>query len=164
MKLLPYQKITISTKLTKEEALQKIRENTTKPDWLNPQGNTLFLGVVTHKNFKVKRNLNYKGTIVPFMTGSFLLHTENTTLEIILKPHVATLTIVSIWLGAVSLISIWIIVTTLTSKEAFSILALIPLGMLVSGVAVLSGGFGHEYQKSKEALLELLNAKEAETL
>ena len=163
MKLLPYRKITISTKLSKEEVLQKIRENTAKPYIMNPGGNTLFSGVVIAESFRVRQNLDYKNSFVPFMTGRFLQHPGHTTLEVTFKPLEFVMAFMALWVGGVALACIGAFYTIITNESSPAPL-FIPFLMFIFGTIVFSGAFALEYQKSKAALLNLIEAEEIQPL
>jgi hypothetical protein len=163
MNLLPYRKITIATKLTKQEVLQKISENSAKADILNPYGSTLFSGTVNPEGFKIRRNINYKNSFIPFITGRFLSHENRTTLELIFKPLEFFIAFMILWLGGVTLGCIFTLYTALTSTEDFSAPMLIPFVMFVFGIVLFKGAFAFEYPKSKAALLNLINAEEIDT-
>lgn len=164
MKLLPYRKTTVTTKLTKEEVLEKIRQNTAKPDLFNPRGSTQFSGIVNPESFKIRRNLDYKNSFVPFMTGRFLQHQTHTTIEVTFKPLEFFIGFMILWLGAVTCACIGVLYISLTDEKGFSAPMLIPFGMLIFGTILFSGAFAFEYPKSKAALLDLIEAEEIQAI
>lgn len=160
MKLLPYRKITISTKLTQQEVSQKISENTAKPDLSNPHGSTLFSGAVNPESFRIRRNLDYRNSFVPFMTGRFLPNTGRTTMEVTFKPLDFFIGFMIFWLAIVTCVCIAELYTIIVAGKEFSGPMLIPFGMLIFGTILFSGAFAFEYPKSKAALFDLIEAEE----
>lgn len=163
MKLLPYRKITISTKLTKEEVLKKISDCTAKADLFNPRGSTLFSGVVIPESFKIRRNLDYKNSFVPFMRGRFLQHTGRTTMEVTFKPLEFIIGFMIVWLCIITCVCSGMLYVIFTEGK-FSEPMLIPFGMFIFGTILFSGAFAYEYPKSKAALLDLIEAEEIQSL
>jgi len=160
MNLLPYRKITVTTNLTKQEVLEKINANTGRAELLSQSYGTLFSGTVNSESFKIRRNINYRNSFLPIVTGRFLPHGNRTILQLTFKPVEFVIAFMIVWLGGVSLASISMIFLLITCPETFSAPMLIPFAMLVFGIALFGGGFTAEYPKSKDTLLNLINAEE----
>ncbi|MDV6169634.1 hypothetical protein R1T16_14450 [Flavobacterium sp. DG1-102-2] len=159
MKLIPYQKLTLTTKLTKREVFERLRDNTGKPGLSAWGSGSLFIGHGNMNGFEIRRNISYRNSFIPYINGKFLPEQSRTAIETIFKPHGLVIGFMIFWLGGVSLGCIAILYATISSGEGFSGFTLIPFGMLIFGLALSIGGFYFEYEKSKKAIIDLLEAR-----
>ena len=114
-----------------------------------------FQGEITQNGFKITRIIHYRNSFLPIITGKFLPGNPRLKVEIRMGLHPFVTAFICIWFGGVGLISIIFLASMLSGTTTFSIDSLIPLGMLVFGWALVSGGFWFEVKKQKPMLIEM---------
>lgn len=167
--ILPFEKYTLRTSLSKEEVLKKIadtiqqeqklkisvfRENFSKP----------YTGKIINNSFSMSRNIDYKNSFLPFITGSVLTSNGKTNISIKMRPFMPVLIFISIWMSLVviaciSILTIAIIQFNEFSINEFSPAVLIPFGMFLFGILLTYFAFKKESKISKEFLEKLLEAE-----
>lgn len=159
---LPIENIIYTTKLTKEQTIQKLTDNieAEKSFGFGAQNYTYskpYIGKIIGNNFEVKRVISYSNSFLPQIKGEIYSEFDGTKIKVNMKPHSFVLVFMTIWFGGVF---IGCIATTfaLFTKE-FTPFFLIPFGMLLFGITLLYGAFKTESKTSKKDLLEILEAE-----
>lgn len=169
-KLLPFEKYTLRTSLSKEEVLKKISENIQQEkkfkisvfgeDFSKP-----YSWKIIENTFSITRNINYRNSFLPFITGTVETSINNkTNIDIKMRPILPVLIFISIWMGLVGIVCITMLTVAIINFDEFSINefspeALIPFGMFLFGFLLTYFAFKFEAKKSKEFLERLLNAE-----
>ena len=158
--------IIYKTKLTKEQTINKLAENVGKDfpfdfsffDNNNDKHSKPYIGTINSDSFKIKRTINHKNSFLPVIKGEIFEDKEGTKIKVNMKLHSFISTFVVIWLTGASLFCVISIFQIFT--EEFSLLLLIPFGMLFFGISLSFGGFTKESIKSIADLKVIFEAYE----
>lgn len=168
--ILPFEKYTLRTLLSKEEVLKKI-EDTIQPEQkfkISVFGENFskpYSGKITNNTFSITRNINYRNSFLPFITGTVTTSINNkTNIDIKMRPILPVLIFISIWMSIVGIVCISMLTVAIINFDEFSInefspAALIPFGMFLFGFLLTYFAFKTESKISKEFLEKLLEAE-----
>jgi len=107
-----------------------------------------FQGEITQDGFKITRIIHYRNSFLPIITGRFLPGNPGLKVEIRMGLHPFVIAFMSIWFGGVGLFC--------TLELVFGEADLwMPMGMVLFGIALVSGGFWFEAKKQKPMLIEM---------
>ena len=152
MKIIPYEKFKIESNLSVAEVLWRIKQRTGKKEFFNFSPSHPFSGHVNEREFEITKNISYRNSFLPVIEGKVEQISTGTRVTISMRLHFAVMCFMFIWFSGVSVGCI----AVLTHLDRFSMPMLIPFGMLVFGVALVSGGFWFEASKQKAMLIELI--------
>lgn len=153
MKLIPYEKFEINSDLSSVEVVQRIENCTGKKKFFNFSHTHEFSGHVNENAFEITKNISYRNSFLPVIVGKIKQTDLGTKITITMRLHPVVICFMLIWFTGVGIgcIAIFLIM------DEFSLPMLIPFGMLIFGIALVSAGFGIEAAKQKERLIELLS-------
>lgn len=152
MKLIPHDKFIIETFSAPEDVLQRINENTEPKKLFSLSSSKYFNGSVSGSGFEVSKNISYRNSFLPVVEGNVETSEKGSNVKITMRLNSFVFFFMCIWfffvgIGCVAVVS---------NLDGFSMHALIPFGMLVFGIVLVSGGFWFEASKQKVKLIELI--------
>lgn len=166
-KILPFEKLIYSSKLTKEELLTHL-ENEIEAEKSfgfgahNYSYSKPYIGKIYNNTFEIKRVINYRNSFLPKINGEIQNDINGSKINIKMDLSEIVKVFMILWLGGVLLGCIAtayniIFNDGLNSEGRFFML--IPFFMLIFGVVMVSFGFKAESKKSIKDLEEILKAK-----
>ncbi|QTL34361.1 MULTISPECIES: hypothetical protein [Pseudoalteromonas] len=155
MKLIPYEKFQIDTGLSSEELVQRIRAFTGEKKLFSFSPTHEFSGHVNEYEFEITKNITYQNSFNPVIEGKIEQKSVGAQVTISMRLNLPTMIFMFIWFLVVGIGCM----AFLSNMNEFSLQMLIPFGMLIFGVALVSGGFWFEASKQKRRLIELLSKK-----
>ncbi|MFK7971608.1 MAG: hypothetical protein AB8F95_14680 [Bacteroidia bacterium] len=170
MKYFPFEHITYRSTLDANTILNRLGENiepvkTSKMTRIAKLAGSFgsnvhkpYSGSIHGMSFSIQRIINYRNSFLPKIEGELEEDLFGTTITVKMKPHLAILVFMSIWLGFVGLFLLAMVAVSIR-KETFEIITLIPVFMLLFGYGLITFGFKHESLKSKKYLAELFEAE-----
>jgi len=114
-----------------------------------------FQGDISRDGFRITRIVHYRNSFLPVVTGKFLAGDSGTKVAIRLGLHPVVTAFMCVWFGIVGLAVVVALAGLPSGLAPTSPVPLIPLGMLVLGWALVSGGFWFEAKKQKRMLIEM---------
>jgi hypothetical protein len=153
MKLIPYEKFQINTDLSSVELVKRIKTFTGEKTFFNFNPSHEFSGHVNEYEFEITKNISYRNSFLPIIEGKIEQKTTGTQVTISMRLHLFVMCFMFVWFSGVGIGCI----TLFAKVDEFSLPMLIPFGMLIFGVALVSGGFWFEASKQKRRLIELLS-------
>lgn len=153
MKLIPYEKFQIDTGLSSVEVAQLIRTVTGEKKLFDLNHSHEFSGYVKESEFEITKNISYRNSFLPIIEGKIEQKGTGTQVTISMRLHFFVICFMFIWFSGVGIGCI----TVISNMENFSPPMLIPFGMLIFGISLVSGGFWYEASKQKKRLVELLS-------
>lgn len=161
-KILPLEKLILSTRLSKAQVIEKLNENVEPEKSLgfgssNFSYKKAYIGKIDGDRFEIKRAINYRNSFLPLIKGTVNSEIGRTKIEISMKPNDFVIAFMGIWFGGVSIACIASIHVIMTQE--FNPFLLIPFAMLLFGIALILAAFKTESSKSKKDLLAILEAE-----
>lgn len=168
-KYIPYEKLTISSAYRAEEVLARIAQNTEmemtfKKRFLGRikmRSNNTYEGTVSDKGFEISRVIFYRNSFLPLIIGDVRDQPFGSEIDLTLRMNWVVIIFAMIWMGFVTLACLAVLVYILFTGE-FDRILLMPFGMWLFGFVLFLGGFKLESIRSRNHLMELLNAQEKE--
>ena len=166
--VLPFENYVLTTRLSADEVLKRVAANiqqkqafsfsTFSRNYTKP-----YTGQITGTTFKMSRNIYYRNSFLPIITGQITTYLGQTQVNIKMRPVIVALIFISFWLGIVGLVCIGILLLGLLQfrqilQNGFSPMLFIPFGMFVFGCLLTHFGFRGESKNSKEFLARLLES------
>ena len=140
MKLWPYHSFDIETALSLDDCIASLSSEVEPNKWFRfSTKHKIFQGVVSHAGFKITRIVHYRNSFLPVVYGTFRSGLRGTTVAIKMRMHPWVTTFMCVWFGGVGLVLVVLI----------DFQRLIPLGMLIFGLALINGGFWFEVKRTK---------------
>jgi hypothetical protein len=164
MKYLPFENITYKTKLDSDKILKRINEITEPQKIFRKSGifgstnYKPYEGYIDGMSFKITRITGYRNSFLPKIEGIIKKSFHETTVNVKMRLHPFVLIFMSIWCGGVGL-GFLAVLNTSINKGNFEPIILIPLGMLLFGYGLTTGGFKYESIKSKKYLAQLFETE-----
>ncbi|CAM3386775.1 hypothetical protein FLLO111716_07605 [Flavobacterium longum] len=159
---LPFEKLTYSTKLSREEALAKLAENiapekpfgfgTPKTAYDKP-----YVGQCNGNAFNVKRAIGYRNSFLPMIKGEVVSDISGTKVQVTMRPNVLVLVFMAFWMTGVGAACVFTVFSA--NKQDLSVFSFIPFVMLFFGIGMLYGGFKIEANIAKKDLARILEAR-----
>ncbi|GAB3237117.1 hypothetical protein GCM10027346_28280 [Hymenobacter seoulensis] len=149
--------------LSPTEIQERLQDNLADPiTWRSlfiGQPSAFFRGSASTDTFKLQRNISYRNSWLPQITGWVTLQPDGTCSVVRVCHRLShfVLAFNLVWLAFVSIGLLMSLSSWSSNKEAM----LIPLGMLISGLALFTLPFWFEVSKSRPLLVELLELEEA---
>ena len=111
----------------------------------------------------MSRNINYRNSFLPLITGQVTTFLGQTQVNIKMRPVTIVLIFISFWLGVVGLVCLGILLIGLLKfrqilQEGFSPMLFIPFAMFAFGCLLTHFAFKGESKNSKEFLARLLES------
>lgn len=157
MKLkLPIEIFQINTSFSPEIILSIIQTNTAPRKLFRmTHDHPYFEGEISAERFQINRIIHYRNSFLPRITGTITPQENGTKIDIKMKLHPFITVFMAVWFTGVILATLAVLFVLLTKPEEATIGMLVPLVMLVFGIALVSGGFWFEAPKQKEKLISL---------
>ncbi len=165
-KLLPFENYEMVTSLTVDEVLKRIKDNMDEKKDSNFSFSVhsytkAYVGKIIGSSFVMSRNINYKNSFLPVITGDVFTSLGKTTVHVKMQPIGFVLVFISIWLSVVGFACLAIIFggffsSKNISQNGFSPAILIPFIMFLFGSLLTYFAFKVESKKSKKFLANLL--------
>jgi hypothetical protein len=157
MPILPYERLTIETTLSIEEAQQRLA-NVIEPKrtirWLLSPPTKPFEGTITGDRFEMRRVIGYRNSFLPQITGQIRQGYQGAAIDLTLQMHPLVLIFMALWLAAVGAAAL-LLVNTAPGSGSFQIYSLITAGMVVFAVLLCTLAFNFEASKAKALLNRL---------
>lgn len=166
--VLPYENYVLTTRLSSDEVLKRIGDNIQQKQGFNLSTFSRnytkpYTGQINGKAFTISRNIDYRNSFLPVITGQIATDLGQTQINIKMRPVIFVLIFISFWLGIVGLVCIGMLLAGLSHfrqllQNGFSPMFLIPFGMFAFGCLLTYFAFKVESKKSKEFLATLLES------
>jgi hypothetical protein len=157
MLILPYERLTIETTLSIEEARRRLAD-AIEPKRLMRWGWSTsakpFEGAITGDRFEMSRIIRYRNSFLPQISGQIRQGYQGAAIDLTLQMHPLVLIFMAVWLAAVGGAALLFLSTALGSGS-FQAFGLIPIGMFVFGVLLCTLSFNFEASKAKALLNQL---------
>jgi hypothetical protein len=163
---LPFENYVLTTKLSFDEVLNRLSNNIERKQGfsfsaLSRSYTKPYTGQITGTTFTMSRNINYRNSFLPEITGQITTYLGLTQINIKMRPVIFVLVFISLWLGIVGLACIGILLAGIVQfrqvlQNGFSPMLFIPFGMFVFGCLLTYFAFKVESKSSKEFLARLL--------
>jgi hypothetical protein len=154
MPILPYERLTIETVLSIEEARRRLAD-AIEPKrlvrWPFSAPTKPFQGLITGDRFEMSRIIGYRNSFLPQITGQIRQGYQGAAIDLKLQMHPLVLVFMVVWLAVIGVASLTLISTTLGSGS-FQVFSLIPAGMFVFAVLLCMLSFNFEASKAKALL------------
>ena len=159
---LPFEKLTYSTKLSREEALAKLAENIApeKPFGFGSSktvSSKPYVGQCHGNAFNVKRAIGYRNSFLPMIKGEVISDTGGTKVHVTMRPSVFVLAFMAFWMTGVGVACVVTIFSA--DQQDVSFFSYIPFIMLLFGLGMLYGGFKIEANIAKKDLARIFEAR-----
>jgi hypothetical protein len=164
MKFLPYENFYLVTPLKPAEVQERLEQNTQAApgfsfsSMFSQSYDACFSGYVINATFEFKRNINYRNSFLPLISGSTEAWPGGSRVHVKMRLNTAVMIFMCVWLGGVGLACAGVIASGVSDKH-FEPAALIPFGMFLFGYALATGGFKYESNKAKTLLLGILGGQ-----
>lgn len=163
MKFLPVENIIFKTKLSGEEVIRRISDNTAKNQnftfsFFGSKPAKYFEGQINEQAFKIKRIINYRNSFLPVISGKINGEPDITTIKVKMRLHALVIGFMCIWFGGVIAGCFAVLAHTLGEGEMSPGL-LIPFAMLLFGYILTIAAFKFESSKAKKHLQTIFEAE-----
>jgi hypothetical protein len=170
MKFLPYERITIRTRLSSKEAGEKLHE-VIEPKrfvrWFEVKHKP-YQGDINDSHFEVARVIHYRTPSLPIIKGEIQPEARGCSVHITMCPAGAVVALVMVQLGIIGYYLLSAIVSVISAALQGATQdpsrLLIPGGLFVLVYTFFVGLFKFESIQSKEFFRELLQAEEVEEM
>jgi hypothetical protein len=159
MSVLPYERLTIETTLSVEEAQRRLAEAVEPRNyvrWPFQSRSKPFEGSITGEQFEISRVIGYRNSFLPRISGRIRQGPMGATIEATLALHPVVMIFMAVWLLGVGVIGL-VMASAALSAGTFQSYGLIPIGMFVFGVLLCTLGFNFEASKAKSLLYQLFS-------
>lgn len=165
MSFLPYEKLTISTYLGVEEAINRLANAVDAPKSLpltwpfGKRSDKAYEGKISGDRFKISRIINYRNSFLPIVEGKIQTDPfgSGTRIEITMRLHEVVIIFMLIWLSMVGWGAVLFTLAFLAEPKKIGLFALIPAGMFVFGCLLTIIPFKIEAAITKKFLLQLFD-------
>jgi hypothetical protein len=150
MNFVPIENFQITTKLDPLAAQSKLAEEVGPARY--------FSGFIMNQQFEVRRNINYRNSFLPQVTGTITKDMFGSKILVKMRPQGFVVAFITLWLSAALLAGVAFLIMSVV-KSSFTIGHLIPFGMFLFGYALATGSFKFESIRSKEKLIQLVDGQ-----
>lgn len=154
MKLIPYQKFSITATYSVDDTKQRLESIITKTAKSN-NNTKFFSGAINGNTFKITRILFYRNSFNPVIKGEFDSTTNGTEIFVRMSLPKVVLVFLAIWCTIDLAIMLFAIANTVFTGE-FDTFFLFGLFSLVFAYGFALFGFNKEAELAKEALIQTL--------
>lgn len=159
MKLLPYRKVTLISKLSISEVSEIFQKNTSPEDFFIRNNDKLFSGTVYQNTFSIRLNLNYRNSFNPKILGKLIQQEDATKIELTFRPFITVTIFMIFWCSAI-LYAFCIVISEMIVSGKWEGSVFLPFGMLAITVVMFYGFFFEEYKESKDKIIKLLRSEQ----
>jgi hypothetical protein len=163
MKIIPSNKIEITTVLSNQEVRKVLMENIRPKKGLTigfrkPKDNKLFEGFFEQDRFEIQRIITGRNSFLPQIKGQIQPNINGTKLVADLKVNTFVIVFMTFWLGGISLALVATVIGIL-KQGTNPFFAIVPLIMIAFGIGLVHFGFNSEKEKSINDLKRILNGQ-----
>lgn len=159
MKIWPVNTFDVHTSFSPEKVLDIVQANTEpKKLFRINREHRYFEGECSQETFTINRIIHYRNSFSPRVTGFVMPERSGSIVKIKMKLHPLTIAFMSLWFTGVILAVPGASVAFIAKPAEATMIMLVPLGMLVFGVTLISGAFWFEATKQQEKLIALLKS------
>lgn len=155
MKLIPYQRFTITTSASVLEVKQKLEKITSASARSSKQSNKLFSGEINEDTFKISRILFYRNSFNPVIKGELSNSASGSDIKARMSLPKIVIVFLTIWCAMDLAIMLFAIANTVVTGE-FDTFFLFGLLSLVFAYGFALVGFNREAAAAKEMLIQTL--------
>lgn len=157
MPILPYERLTIETTLSIEEARRRLADaiEPKRMRWGWSTSAKPFEGAITGDRFEMSRIIRYRNSFLPQISGQIRQGYQGAAIDLTLQLHPLVLIFMAVWLAGVGGAALLFLGTAL-GGGSFQPFSLIPLGMFVFIALLSTLAFNFEASKAKALLNQLL--------
>lgn len=167
--LIPYDKISLQTRLTTQEVQRKLDSVTAPRRGYFTLKRTIepYEGKVAEESFRINRIIYYRrNSFLPSIIGNIRSGLNGTIVQIKMRPVWMVLIFMAIWLGIVGSVCVTVLYLLIanfnkTFTQGLSPAAIIPFAMFIFGYGILMIGYRVESSKSRDFFKDLLEAEES---
>lgn len=123
---------------------------------LNNISSATFFGKVTGHSFKLRRNIRYRNSFLPLISGVVSSNAEETQVKVNMYLHPAVMLFLMVWFGGLGTVTLRLVAN---HELALNWLTAILIGLPVFGIALTIGGFLPEANIAKRIIKMTLHAK-----
>ena len=157
---MPYYRFIIDTSLTVDDACSRVKTITRAPRGFwepfrpsrDETSHCEFIGSVEPRAFRLRRDIHYRNSFLPMIRGRVIESTHGTRIHVSMFLHPLVAVFMAFWLSGVGFG-----VLQNVSRAAGAV-TIVPIGMLLFGLALMIGGFFPEALKAKRLLQESLES------
>ena len=158
MPLLPYDKFSIETSLSPQEAVARLSAAVEpRRFWRFGAGKRAFEGELGPREIRIRRLITYRNSFLPEIRGTIVPTERGSRLDATLRLHGFVLAFLVVWCAFAFIIGGGIVAGALVSGESIGD-ALVTLGIVAFAWALTSGAFTFEARKARTILRGLLGA------
>ncbi len=157
MKIYPQDKFEIDSTLSASEIYSALDAVVEPPKWFRwrSANGKKYRGEFSFTNFRIWRIISYRNSFLPIIEGQIEPSPSGSRIAITMRLHRLVAAFMLFWLGGVSIGLVSFFVAAMKGRVEPLPTFLVPLGMLLFGIAMTSGAFWWEVRKTKPALMEL---------
>lgn len=169
-KYLPFEKYTLISRLSVDEVKNRLTANIEPKkkfefSLFNKGRSKPYEGSISGNQFIISRIIDYRNSFLPVIKGQISEKPGQVHIQINMRPFTGVLIFFTFWIGIVSIVCLAIIVVAIVQfrqilESGVTPGALIPFGMLIFGILLVTIGFKSESRDSKEFLRELLEGED----
>jgi len=165
MKIYPEDSFEFESSLTGAEIFALLDAAVEPPKWFRwkATNNEKYHGEVSLTSFKIWRIIRYRNSFLPIIEGKITPSISGSRIAVTMRLHRFVAVFMALWLGGVTVFAVTFAIATLRGKMEPIPALLVPLGMLLFGIALTSGSFWLEANKTRPAIIELLKGKERQS-
>jgi len=163
MILLPYEIFFIKTNLKADVVEERLRQEATPGSsgflsLFKNTSDTYFEGFAVNGVFELKRNINYRNSFLPQITGTIEQCPDGSRVHVKMTMWIFVTVFMCIWLGS-ALIGGFLMVLQAAGQGKLTAVDFAGFGMFLFGYALMMGAFKFESIKTRTYLLELLEGE-----
>ncbi|MFQ3856836.1 hypothetical protein [Leptospira kirschneri] len=155
MKIIPYEKYSLKSNLTVEEAISKLKANT-EPNELFGSGTKIFHGNIYNDTFDICRIISYQNSFLPKIKGNIRSEANSIIIDIKMHLHPFVIVFMFIWFSGLLLEFIVSTIALMNNLSDFLRELLIFFGMLTFSIGLCTIPFWIEVKKAKQELEKIL--------
>ena len=123
--------------------------------WSRPK--EAFIGKVDAHGFKLRRNISYRNSFIPVVSGEFEVAGSTTLIHLRMGLHPLVMVFICVWMGAVGLATMAVAYGSIHTGRINPVV-FVPAGMFLFGYALTMGGFLFERGRTLDELERALSA------
>lgn len=165
MRFLPFDSITLQTKLKEEEVLKRLNQNIGATYLFKPNTDygKPFTGKIEGNAFVIKRKINYRNSFRPVLHGTVEDNFTERVIKVTMRLTIYTMIFMAFWLGVVGIIALcfmFMIVANIRKADYSELFpSFIPVIMFIAGYLMTIISFNVEKKRAKEVLQEIFEAE-----
>ena len=158
MKLIPFHQFSLTLPYDSKQLFQRIFENTEAGSFGQTHSkDKIFIGKLDKNGFKIQKSLGRltKNSFVPIAIGEFVDDGYYCQLSVSMRPSLATLIFMTIWIGY--FVKGFIAFTSATSSISY-----LHLGFILFGYLLMLFSFWYEVLKAESAIRQVLEVYQSD--